>query len=90
MRVIVFRRVENLNSVVEFDHGELKLLIRPVRGFKTLQAAYSTIKGCEVLRALRNGQAGAFNITHDIYREVRIAERAFGLGDCALGGRPVL
>ena len=59
-------------------------MIRPVRGFKTLKAAYATIKGFEVMRALRKGQAGAFNITGDIHGEARIVERAFGLGACAL------
>ena len=28
-----------LNNVIEADHGKLKLLIRPVRGFKTLKTA---------------------------------------------------
>jgi len=73
-----------LNNVVEADHGKLKLLIRPVRGFKTLKTAYATIKGFEVMRALRKGQVEAFNITRDICGEARIVERAFGLGDCAL------
>jgi hypothetical protein len=73
-----------LNNVVEADHGKLKLLIRPVRGFKTLKTAYATIKGFEVMRALRKSQAAAFNITRDICGEARIVERAFGLGDCAL------
>ena len=31
------RQVKYLNNVVEADHGKLKLLIRPVRGFKTLK-----------------------------------------------------
>ena len=51
------RQVKYLNNVVEADHGKLKLLIRPVRGFKTLKTAYVTIKGFEVMRALRKGQA---------------------------------
>ena len=42
-----------LNNVIEADHGKLKLLIRPVRGFRTLKTAYTTIKGFEVMRALR-------------------------------------
>ena len=54
------RQVKYLNNVVEADHGKLKLLIRPVRGFKTPKTAYATIKGFEVMRALRKGQAGAF------------------------------
>ena len=52
------RQVKYLNNVVEADHGKLKQLIRPVRGFKTLKTAYATIKGFEVMRALR-GDAGA-------------------------------
>ena len=55
-----------------------------MRGFKTLKTAYATIKGFEVMRALRKGQAGIFNITRDICGEARIVERAFGLGPSTL------
>lgn len=78
------RQVKYLNNVIEADHGKRKQLIRPVRGFKTLKTAYATIKGFEVMRALRKGQASAFNVTGDIRGEARIVERAFGLGPCAL------
>ncbi len=61
-----YRQVKYLNNVIEADHGKLKQLIRPVRGFKTLKTAYATIKGFEVMRALRKGQASAFNVTRDI------------------------
>jgi len=82
----VHRQVKYLNNVVEADHGKLKQLIRPVRGFKTLKTAYATIKGFEVMRALRKGkgQAHAFNITRDICGEAPIVERALGLGASAL------
>jgi len=78
------RQVKYLNNVVEADHGKLKQLIRPVRGFKTLKTAYATIKGFEVMRALRKGQASTFNITRDMRGEARLVERAFGLGPSAL------
>jgi transposase-like protein len=78
------RQVKYLNNVVEADHGKLKQLIRPVRGFKTLKTAYATIKGFEVMRALRKGQAAIFNLTQDIHGEARIVERAFGIGGSAL------
>ena len=78
------RQVKYLNNVIEADHGKLKQLIRPVRGFKTLKTASATIKGFEVMRALRKGQASAFNLTRDIRGEARIVERAFGLGASAL------
>lgn len=76
----VHRQVKYLNNIVESDHGKLKQLIRPVRGFKTMKTAYATIKGFEVMRALRKGQASAYNLTNDIHGEVRLIERAFGLG----------
>jgi transposase-like protein len=50
------RQVKYLNNVIEADHGKLKQLIRPVRGFKTMKTAYATIKGFEVMRALRKGR----------------------------------
>ena len=78
------RQVKYLNNVVEADHGKLKLLIRPVRGFKTMKTAYATIKGFEVMRALRKGQAGMFALQGGIVGEARIVERAFALGPCAL------
>lgn len=77
-------QVKYLNNVVEADHGKLKQLIRPMRGFKTLKTAYATIKGFEVMRALRKGQAAIFNLTRDICGEARIVERAFGIGSSAL------
>jgi transposase, IS6 family len=55
-----------------------------VRGFKSMKTAYATIKGFEVMRALRKGQAAVFNLTRDILGEGRLIERAFGLGPCAL------
>ena len=73
-----------LNNVIEADRGKLKMLIRPVRGFKTLKTAYATIKGFEVMRALRIDHAGIFALQGGIVSVVRIVERAFDLGPCAL------
>ena len=73
-----------LNHIVEADHGKLKQLIRPVRGFKTMKTAYATIKGFEAMRALRKGQARIFAIQGGIVGEARIVERAFGIAPCAL------
>ena len=78
------RQFKYLNNKVEADHGKLKQLIRLVCGFKTLKSNYATIKGFEVMRALRKGQAGIFNFSNDILGEARIVERAFGIGPCAL------
>jgi Aldehyde oxidase and xanthine dehydrogenase, a/b hammerhead domain len=37
-----------------------------VRGFKSMKTTYATIKGFEVMRALRKGQAAIFNLRRDI------------------------
>ena len=74
------RQVKYLNNVIEADHGKLKRLIRPVRGFKKMKAAYATIKGFEVMRALKKNQGRCFNFQGGIKGEVRMIERAFGLG----------
>jgi IS6 family transposase len=84
----VYRQVRYLNNVVEAYRCKLKQLIRPVRGFKTLKTAYSTIMGFEVMSALRKSQAAIFNFTQDIRGKVRIIERAFGIGaSCTCGSR---
>ena len=54
------------------DHGKFKQLLRPVRGFKSMKTAYATIKGFEVMRALRKGQAAIFNLTRDILGGARL------------------
>src|SRR3546814_2315645 len=56
-RETAHRQVKYLNNVIEADYGKLKILIKPVRGFKSIPTAYATIKGFEVMRALRKGQA---------------------------------
>lgn len=57
------RQVNYLNNVIEADHGNLKKLIKPVRGLRTMKTAYATIKGSKVMRALQEGQAMAFHLT---------------------------
>ena len=61
-----------------------EVVLWAVRGFKTLETAYGTIKGFEVMRALRKGQARIFALQGGVVGEARIVERAFGLGPCPL------
>ncbi|ENC69508.1 DDE domain protein, partial [Escherichia coli P0299917.7] len=83
-RETAHRQVKDLNNVIEADHGKLKILIKPVRGFKSIPTAYATIKGFEVMRALRKGQARPRCLQPGIRGEVRLVERAFGIGPSAL------
>lgn len=73
------RQVKYLNNVIEADHGKLKQLIKPVRGFKSVKTAYATIKGFEVMHALRKGQAALWQYGGGIMGEVRLIERNFGI-----------
>ena len=50
------RQVKYLNNRLEADHGGLKRLIKPTRGFQSMKTAYATIKGFEVMRMLRKRQ----------------------------------
>jgi transposase, IS6 family len=59
------RQVKYLNNVVEADHGKLKRLIKPTLGFKSMKTAYATLKGFEVMHALKKGQA---NVSGPIVR----------------------
>lgn len=73
-----------LNNVIEADHGKLKMLIKPVRGFKSMPTVNATIKGFEVMRALRKGQACPWRLQPGIRGEVCLIERAFGIGPSIL------
>ena len=46
--------------MIECDHGKLKRIIGATLGFKSMKTAYATIKGIEVMRALRKGQPQHF------------------------------
>jgi IS6 family transposase len=47
------RQIKYRNNVIECDHGKLKRIISATLGFKSMKTAYATIKGIEVMRALR-------------------------------------
>lgn len=51
------RQIKFHNNVIECDHGKLKRVINPTLEFKSIKTAHATIKGIEVMHALREGQA---------------------------------
>ncbi len=74
---VAHRTSKYLNNIIEADHGALKQVIRPTRGFQTMKTAYATIKGFEIMRMIRRG--------HCVLREpgaageVRFVNKLFGL-----------
>jgi transposase-like protein len=66
-----------LNNILEADHGALKRVIRPTRGFQTMNTAAATLTGFEIMRMIRRG--------HCIQRdrratgEIRLVNQLFDL-----------
>ncbi|MBD2749212.1 IS6 family transposase [Microvirga sp. BT688] len=71
------RTSKYLNNILEADHGALKRVIRPTRGFQTMKTAIATLKGFEIVRMTRR--------SHCIQRErratgeIRLVNQLFGL-----------
>ena len=80
----IHRQVKYLNNIVESDHGNLKRLINPTLGFKSMKTAYATIKGFEIMRALKKGQAKFFQFQDGVIGEKRLIERCFYIGESSL------
>lgn len=70
------RQIKYLNNIIECDHCKLKTIISATLGFKSMKTAYATIKGIEVMRALRKGQAESF-YSGDPLGEMRLVSRVF-------------
>jgi IS6 family transposase len=69
------RQIKYRNNVIECDHGKLKRIIGATLGFKSMKTAYATIKGIEVMRALRKGGPQHFIMV--IPGEMRPVSRVF-------------
>jgi transposase-like protein len=52
---VVHRTSKYLNNILEADHGALKRMIRPTRGFRTMKTAAATLTGFEIMRMIRRG-----------------------------------
>jgi IS6 family transposase len=66
-----------LNNIIEADHGGLKRVIRPTRGFQRLKTASATIRGFEVMRMIRRGHC--MLPEPGVTGEIRLMKQLFGL-----------
>lgn len=71
------RTSKYLNNIIEADHGALKRVIRPTRGFQRMKTAYATIKGFEVMRMIRRGHC--MLTEPGSTGEIRFVNQLFGL-----------
>ena len=65
------------NNLIEADHGALKRVIRPTRGFQRMTTAYATIKGFEVMRVIRRGHC--ILLEDGVTGEIRLVNQIFSL-----------
>jgi transposase, IS6 family len=77
LKSVEHRTSKYLNNIIEADHGALKRVVRPTRGFQRMTTAYATLKGFEVMRMIRRGhcillEAGAKG-------EIRLVNQLFGI-----------
>ena len=74
---VAHRTSKYLNNILEADHGALKRLIRPTRGFQTMRTAAATLTGFEIIRMIRRGHCIGRKLLAT--GEVRLVNHLFGL-----------
>ena len=74
---VVHRTSKYLNNIIEADHGALKRVIRPTRGFQRTKTASATLRGFEVMRMVRRAHC---KLRHaGVTGEIRLVNQLFGL-----------
>jgi transposase-like protein len=71
------RTSKYLNNIIEADHGALKRVIRPTRGFQRMKTAWAALKGFEVMRMIRRGHC--ILARPGAKGEIRLVNQLFGL-----------
>jgi transposase-like protein len=71
---IAIRQVKYLNNIVEQDHRGVKRVTRPLLGFKSFEAAQSTLTGIELMHMLRKGE-----LTNGSEQGLNAAEQFYAL-----------
>jgi len=74
---VVHRTSKYLNNILEADHGALKRVIRPNRGFQTMRTAAATLTGFEIMRMIRRGHC--IQRKRQATGEARLVNQLFGL-----------
>ena len=72
------RQCKYLNNVIEPDHRFIKRRPRPMLGVKQFTTAWRTVRGIEMMHALRKGQA-RWMAKGDVVGQTRLIHKVFGL-----------
>jgi IS6 family transposase len=74
---VVHRTSKYLNNILEADHGALKRVIRPTRGFQSMKTAAATLTGFEIMRMIRRGHYNKRGCRAT--SEIHLVNQLFGL-----------
>jgi transposase-like protein len=74
---VVHRTSKYLNNILEADHGALKRVIRPTRGFQSMKTVAVTLTGFEISRMIRCGHCLQWE--RRVTGEIRLINQLFGL-----------
>lgn len=72
------RQVKYLNNLIEQDHRFIKRLTKPGMGFFSLQTAWRTLQGYEVMNMMRKGQLQGVD-KGDVRGQVALVDKLFGV-----------
>jgi transposase-like protein len=72
------RQVKYLNNLIEQDHRFIKKLVKPGLGFQSFHTAWRTIRGYEIMNAIRKGQIDSIK-KGDILEQINFIESLFGI-----------
>ena len=75
----LYRGVDSNGDVVEQDHRFIKRRTRPMLGFKRFTTAWRTLRGIEIMHALRKGQA-RWMAKGNVVGQAQLIHHVFGLG----------
>ena len=76
------RQCKYLNNVIEQDHRFIKRRTRPMLGFKQFTTAWRTVRGIEMMHALRKGQA-RWMAKGDVVGQTRLIPQGVRIGRVA-------
>ena len=72
------RQCKYLNNIIEQDHRFINRRTRPMLGFKRFTPAWRTLRGIEIMHALRKGQA-RWMAKGDVVGQTQLIHKVFGL-----------
>jgi transposase, IS6 family len=75
---VELRQVKYLNNLIEQDHRFIKRLTKPGMGFFSLETAWRTLQGFEIMNMLRKGQVQGV-AKGDVKRQVAFVAQLFGI-----------